>query len=375
MSGRKKGVSEASLPIDLETSILGHELGNVLNGLLGMTELLLNSSVSPDQRRWLLSIECCGRQMQQIVEWIESSACRLDSEFSPRRARFNGPSMLEQALTSHLPAAAKKRIGLVLLIDPEVPRFWNCDPCLLRQLVDNLLGNALKHTTSGEVSLRASSVPGNGATDRLHIRVTDSGSGVDAAESRWLFEAYRQGRGSVEGKGLGLYICKRIVRALGGQIRCSNTGRRGSCFEVILPGVLDRTPTGPVPGATLLGQVHCSLLLEGRQARSVSSILTRLGISWSPAGTILSAESDRNLQVLIRTDGAVDQWPAEALPAVRLESRSVASKNLSLPVFESTLGPALLEMALEWLSRRGRQDSVPSQYRSKPPGGRDLPPA
>ena len=77
MSGRKKGISEAALPIDLETSILGHELGNVLNGLLGMTELLLNSSMSPDQRRWLLSIECCGRQMQQIVEWIESAAVRL----------------------------------------------------------------------------------------------------------------------------------------------------------------------------------------------------------------------------------------------------------------------------------------------------------
>ena len=279
--------------------------------------------------------------------------------------------MLEQALTSHLPEAAKKRISLVLLIDPELPQFWTSDSCLLRQLVDNLLGNALKHTTSGEISLRASSVRENGTADRLRMRVTDSGPGVDGMESRRLFEAYRQGRGSVEGKGLGLYICKHIVRAMGGQIRCANTGRWGSCFEVILPGVLDRPPTGPVPGATLLGQLHCSLLLEGRQARSVSSILTRLGIPWSPAGTMLSAESDRNLQVLIRTDGAGDQLPAEALPVLRLESRSVASKSLSLPVFESTLGPALLEMALEWLSRRGRQDSVPSLYRSKLPGGRD----
>jgi hypothetical protein len=241
----------------------------------------------------------------------------------------------------------------------------------LRQLADNLLGNALKHTTTGEVSLRASSVPDNGAADGLRIRVTDSGSGVDVAESRRLFEAYRQGRGSVEGKGLGLYICKRIVQALGGQIRCSNTGGQGSCFEVLLPGALDRTPADPVPGAALLGQLHCSLLLEGRQARSVSCILTRFGISWSPAGTSQPAESDRGLEVLIRAESAVDPLRSEVLPLLRLESHSVASKSLSLPVFESTLGPVLLEMTLDWLSRRGRQGSVPSPCRSKRPGGRD----
>ena len=368
MTGRKKEVSEASLPINHDTSILGHELGNVLNGILGMTELLLNSGVSPEQRRWLHSIECCGLQMRQIVEWIESSDDRSESEFLPRHALFNGPAMLEQSLTSHLPEAVKKRNSLVLLIDPDVPHFWHCDPCLLRQLVDNLIGNALKHTVSGEVSLRASYAPGSEAPCGLRIQIADSGSGLDATEMKQIFEAYRQGRSAVEGKGLGLYICKRIVQAMGGQVRCSDTGEQGSCFEVMLPNTLVRTHERSVPGAALLEQVHCRLLLEGNLYRSVCSILTRLGISWSQDGSDRPAEPERGIQVFFRVGKAAGRLSPEALPALCLENRSLSSKSLTLPVFESTLGPVLLEMALEWLSRYGRPGSAPSPCRSKLPG-------
>ncbi len=173
---------------------LGHELGNVLNGLLGMTRLVRDSGLNAEQEYWLRAIEQSGCQMRRLVDAFWLGPTQTGEFIHPNPVDLDGIELLEQALLAHAPAARRNADRLLLTVAPDVPRYWHCDPCLLRQLLDNLLGNALKFTRSGEVVLEvAARLQGNDPTDTLLLAVIDSGPGIDAALGRRMFRAYERG--------------------------------------------------------------------------------------------------------------------------------------------------------------------------------------
>jgi hypothetical protein len=152
MKGHKGGFPSTIFPDDHSVAMLGHELGNVLNGLLGMAELLGDSGLSAEQDRWLTAIEHSGRQMQSLISTVRFIEGGAGLNIVPRKRRADGMELLEQVIISHTPAARLRNYRLILVMEPGLPRHWYCDACLVRQLLDNLVGNAIKFTCAGKLS-------------------------------------------------------------------------------------------------------------------------------------------------------------------------------------------------------------------------------
>lgn len=218
-------------PVD-ELDVLQHELGNVLHGVACVAGLLRDSGLDAQQRRWLAAIERACVQARSLLDRTLRAAAPAPA------GGFDGRRVLEDAVLAQHDPAARRGIAIELRCAPDLPERWRGDPCLLRQLLDNLLQNALRHGGHGPVAVEAGRAAGERAA--LVLRVRDSGPGVADAER--LFLPYRRGAATdaaTPGRGLGLFVCRRIARGLGGEIRYVDERSGGACFEVRLPGVLD----------------------------------------------------------------------------------------------------------------------------------------
>jgi hypothetical protein len=350
---------------------LGHELGNVLNGLLGMTRLVRESDLNLEQDRWLKAIEQSGRQLRRLVDAFGPGPRGESGPSASRSVLLDGVELLEQAVLSHAPAALQSANRLLLCVDPSLPREWRCDPCLLRQLLDNLLGNALKFTREGEVLLEAMRVDGGPqGGDLLVLRVSDSGPGISRTVAPRMFEAYQKGDAlSCEGpgnRGLGLFICQRIARAIGGEISWSAPAGGGVRFEVRLPGVLSGAALASGPPSRILRCLHCRAELTGPLERSVTGHLSRIGVAWSAEGAQDGGarKDDRGDRLWLRL-GELPGGGGQPGPIVQLEAFSgdgqlLARRILQAPILESSLAPLLMDLALQWLwLRRETPDSNP----------------
>ena len=359
MKGQEERISYPFGLDEHRRAILSHEVGTVLNGLLGMTDVLARSGLSGEQSSWLNAIHESGLQLQRLVE---SFARTAGTEYWPPSGitRFDGGALLEQLLRSHTPAALAKGNRLVLIHDPSLPRRWYGDHCGVRQLLDNLLSNAIRHTSSGLVIIEASVLKAEGQhTAGVHFSVTDTGKGIGVAEAGQIFEAYRRGDCAVSaqpgGRGLGLHICERIVATMQGRIWTETPRAAGACFRVSLPSMLiDGELREHAPQSVLFEPLHCFLTLRGPMLRSVRGMLHRLGIRYCEDGSADSgvrSESEGLCIRVLETHSGIGaagyrlrfEPLARADPAIILPARS-----LTAPVLSSTLAPALMAMMLEW---------------------------
>jgi anti-sigma regulatory factor (Ser/Thr protein kinase) len=359
MKGQRGGTLPVPRSDNHDIAVLGHELSNVLNGLLGMAGLLRESDLQAEQEQWLKAIEYSGRQLHSLIETFQSSNGDPGQCVLPRITRVDGVALLEQVIISHTPAARANENRLLLVVDPDVPGRWRCDPCMVRQLLDNLVGNANKYTRAGEVIIEVTVVHGTATAPRMmELRVTDTGPGIKAANKKRMFEAYQRnygGDGRVEGKGLGLFICRNIVKALNGRIDWTSPEGGGSCFDVVLPGILGRGDGrhSALP-TSLLTQVRCQLALDHPLERSVANFLTRLGVGCFNDRSASQGRREDSLEVLISEAGTGPDCGAPAILLTPLTPPGIDHPEhlLCAPILESTLGPVLLEMALEWLGAR-----------------------
>jgi anti-sigma regulatory factor (Ser/Thr protein kinase) len=352
---------------DRALAILGHELGNVLNGLLGMTELLRDARLNPEQDRWLRAIEHSGRQMGQLIDSFHhlNQFPRLATR--PEQQPMDGIKMLEQVVIAHTPAARSRDNNLVLIVDPAIPRFWECDACRVRQLVENLLGNAIRFTRSGEVIVDVFAQGEKSAeSTTLGIKITDSGPGIDNASGERIFEAgqkdFHANGGPSAGKGLGLYICRNIVRSMRGRILWSRPKAGGTCFEVTIPGALGpHRGYSQFPQSMLLKQVCCRLQLDKPIRLGVANFLTRLGVDWYDDACPGHELPSPSLLIDVTADRSMD---IDNLPGLKLRAKSPAGisrqgKRLAGPVLLSSLGILLIEMALEWRRQQATPGGIP----------------
>lgn len=369
MKGLKHENPAVVFPDDHNLAILGHELRNVLNGLLGMAELLSDSGLKPEQVRWLRAIQQSGRQMESLIRYVWSYNTVNEPDIVPRRKRVDGVEMLEQVVISHTPEARSAKNQLVLLVDPEMSRYWRLDACLVRQLLDNLVGNAMKFTKGGKIVIEASPESRESRSEgSIRLQVSDTGPGFGKAVAKQIFEAYQRcdesGTERYANRGLGLYICQKIVRAMHGQISCASSEADGSCFQVFIPGALSRDEAhGLVLRSTLLAPLFCQLKLERTQRRSVGNFLSRLGVRFCDGGTVPPEETHALVVTEIPNPDAAHLPSLLLTPDVR-SADAPPQKILATPVLESTLESLLLEIALEWRNlavRNENRDSVPTQ--------------
>ncbi|MGO4396511.1 ATP-binding protein [Variovorax sp. M-6] len=216
-------------------AMMSHEVRTPLNGVLGMIDLVLDTPLADEQRAMLLrsreSSVALLTIINDILDFSKIEARMLDVE---HRA-LSLSSLIEDVCATLLPEAKRKAISLEFSVDGQIPKFIVGDSVRLRQILTNLIGNAVKFTSQGGVKVGARKGPGG----LLQLTVEDTGIGIDPRATESLFQPFRQANIATTrrygGTGLGLTIVKQLVELMQGTVRCDSELDRGSRFTVTLP--------------------------------------------------------------------------------------------------------------------------------------------
>ncbi len=288
---------------------VSHEFRTPMNAIVGFTNLALRKSNESDAATvYLQRIKAASRNLigliNDILDFSKIEAGRLEIV----RENYDLASLVRETAEIFSSAIARKGLALCVSIDEDLPREVRGDPMRIQQVLSNLIGNAIKFTSTGEISVELTCKPGEPNVAQFSVR--DTGVGIDAAALHQLFEPFAQADHTIQrrygGTGLGLSICRRLVALMGGQMHASSQVGVGSVFSFELPlQIGERRVVGDTPRILVVEA-------RGDERRLLMRILSTFGFdvraaSDPDAACNLAAEATQFRPDLVIADGSLER--------------------------------------------------------------------
>lgn len=275
---------------------MSHEIRTPMNGVLGMLELLLSDELTPKQRRFALTAFRSAESLLHIVNGVldlsKIEAGKLYISAEP----FNLHTMIEESVELFAGAARSKKINLAQLISPNTPRNVIGDEGRIRQVLTNVLGNAIKFTSAGEVVLYVNATDLGADQTRVEFRVRDTGIGIPPEKQRDIFDIFAQADGSTTrrygGSGLGLSIARQLCEMMGGSISVESEPGVGSTFRFsITVGKMSDDASAEVSEDRPALKGKSALVVDDNETNLeiIESHLARMGVRTRPVTDPIAA--------------------------------------------------------------------------------------